>query len=136
MIKPSNNCDESFKKELLDSLKDDLNTSKALATIDEMIKVANEKLDLEPKNKSLKEMLVKNIELIQKVIGVGCCDAFNYFQHGITQEQKNKIDELILKRQEAKSKKDFATADLIRDELSKQSISIMDTPNGTFWEKI
>jgi cysteinyl-tRNA synthetase len=37
-------------------------------------------------------------------------------------------------RTEAKKKKDFGTADKIRDDLKSAGISIMDTSNGTKWE--
>ena len=42
---------------------------------------------------------------------------------------------LILKlRQNAKSNKDFATADLIRDELNKLNIQINDSRDGSNWQ--
>ena len=53
----------------------------------------------------------------------------------IHEDLKNKIDTLIEKRSLAKKEKDFATSDTIRDELLALDISIMDTANGTFWEK-
>ena len=36
-------------------------------------------------------------------------------------------------RQEAKNKKDYATADMIRDELAKMNIQIKDTKEGAKW---
>lgn len=32
-------------------------------------------------------------------------------------------------------REEFALSDTIRDELNKLKISILDTPNGTLWEK-
>ena len=43
--------------------------------------------------------------------------------------------ELIYSRQIAKDTKDFATADLLRDELAAQYIEIDDTPNGSRWRR-
>ncbi|MDD5571167.1 MAG: cysteine--tRNA ligase, partial [Bacteroidales bacterium] len=37
-------------------------------------------------------------------------------------------------RQDAKSNKDFATSDKIRDELAKLNISIKDTKDGADWK--
>ncbi|AQW80917.1 cysteinyl-tRNA synthetase [Campylobacter pinnipediorum subsp. pinnipediorum] len=128
--------DTGFKDEILKALSDDLNTSKALAVVDEFVANANEALDKEPKNKSIKSQIVANISFINKVIGIGIIDNFEYFQFGIDEQSKQKIDELISKRDEAKKAKDFQTADKIREELTKMQISIMDTANGTFWEKI
>ena len=43
--------------------------------------------------------------------------------------------ELVLKlRRNAKSTKDFATADLIRDGLNKLNIQVKDGRNGSSWE--
>lgn len=117
-------------------MNDDLNTSKAISIVDEMVSNANDTLDKEPKNKAFKKELVANFEFIEEVLGVASNDAFKYFQFGISKEQINKIEELILKRVEAKKNKDFEQADKIRDELSSFNISIMDTSNGVVWEKV
>lgn len=45
------------------------------------------------------------------------------------------IEDLIAKRQEARANKDFATADLIRDELAAQGIKLLDTKDGVRWER-
>ena len=43
--------------------------------------------------------------------------------------------ELVLKiRRNAKSNKDFATADLIRNELNKLNIQLKDRRDGSTWE--
>jgi cysteinyl-tRNA synthetase len=44
-----------------------------------------------------------------------------------------KIDELISLRAEAKTSKDFAKADQIRDELTKLGVTLEDLPNQTIW---
>jgi len=127
---------KDFKSNIIDALNDDLNTSVALSLIDEMINSANEKLDVNPKDKNLKKELVSNIEFIENILGVGKNDAYSYFQFGIDEKTKLKIDDLILQRNEAKKQKDFVKADKIRDELLKIDISLMDTINGTVWEKL
>ncbi len=127
--------DRSFEKELLDALANDLNISKALAVMDAFIAKANEGLDKNPKDKILKASIASNIAFIQKVLGIGEKDPFVYFQLGIDEEQKEKIEKLIQKRLEAKREKNFALADKIREELHAMGISIMDTPTGTMWEK-
>ena len=47
--------------------------------------------------------------------------------------EKDKIEELIAKRTEAKKAKDFAAADAIRDELAAMGITIKDTRQGVQW---
>lgn len=125
-----------FKEDTLNALNDDINTSIALSVIDEMINSANDKLDSNPKDKNLKKELISNINFIEEVLGIGGNDAYAYFQFGIDESTKEKIEDLILKRNEAKKAKDFQTADKLRDELSAMNISLMDTVNGTVWEKL
>ena len=127
---------KSFYTNILSALNDDINTSKALSLMDEMLANANEKLDSNPKDKNLKKELLANILFINDILGVGFNDAYEYFQFGINKDTKTKIEELIEKRNEAKKEKDFTKADEVRDELSKMDISLMDTVNGTVWEKL
>ena len=101
-----------------------------------MIGSANDKLDSNPKDKNLKKELIANILFINEILGIGFNDAYEYFQFGINEDMKIKIEQLISKRNEAKKEKDFITADAVRDELSKMDISLMDTPTGTVWEKL
>ena len=130
------NSDKEFENKLLEAMNDDLNISKALAVVDEFISKANESLDNNPKDKVLKQKINSNIEFINKLLGIGYKDAYEYFQLGIDDETKNKINELIQKRNEAKKEKNFDLADKIREELKNMDISIQDTPNGTIWEKV
>ncbi len=128
--------DKEFQNALLNAMRDDLNISKALAVVDEFVKVANEALDKNPKDKALKQKIVSNIEFIDKLLGVGGSDAYEYFQAGVDEETKAKINELIEKRSAAKKEKNFELADKIRDELKEMGIMIQDTPAGTVWEKV
>ena len=127
---------KKFKDDILNALNDDMNTSIALSLIDEMIGNANDKLDANPKDKNLKKELVSNILFINNILGIGFNDAYEYFQFGIDEQTKSKIEELITKRNEAKKEKNFEVADAVRNELSVLGISLMDTINGTVWEKL
>ncbi|AXX85562.1 cysteine--tRNA ligase [Aliarcobacter skirrowii] len=128
--------DKIFENSLLKALNDDINTPVALSIIDEFINNSNDKLDLNPKDKNLKQTIVSNIAYIEKALGIGGSDAFAYFQFGVDEELKNQIDSLLKQRAEAKIDKDFIKADAIRDELNRVGISIMDNINGTVWEKL
>ncbi len=125
-----------FKNNLLKAMSDDLNSSKALAIVDEMIASANEALDKGGKNRALKQEIVGNIAFICDLLGVGCKDAIAWFQQGVSDEEKAKIEEMIKQRDEAKKEKNFSKADEIRDRLKEMGIEVMDTPSGTKWEKI
>jgi len=126
---------KEFKRALLDAMGDDLNISIALSVIDEMIAQTNEKLDDNPKDKGLKKETLANIAFIDELLGFGGKEPFSYFQIGVDEALKEKIEALLAKRTEAKKAKDFSTSDAIRDELTAMGIAIMDTPEGTVWEK-
>jgi len=126
----------AFKDELLKVLSDDMNVSSALALIDEMISTANETLDTAGKHKILKKETISNLAYMEVILGFGVQNPFEYFQFGMDEETKSKIDELIVKRSEAKKEKNFEESDRLRDEILAYGVSIMDTPAGTFWEKV
>ena len=126
---------KEFVDTLLEAMADDLNSSKAFAVIDTMISEANDRLDREPKNRALKKEILANIEYIDTLLGVGGSDPYEWFQHGISSEEKERIEELIEQRDSAKKSRDYKRADEIRDILSEMGVSLMDTPDGTKWEK-
>lgn len=126
----------AFKDELLKALSDDMNVSSALALIEEMISTANETLDTAGKHKVLKRETISNLAYIEEILGFGVKNPFEYFQFGINADTKAKIDVLIIKRNEAKKEKNFEESDRLRDEILTFGVSIMDTPAGTFWEKV
>jgi cysteinyl-tRNA synthetase len=127
---------KAFQKALLEAMSDDLNISVALATIDDMISNTNDKLDINPKDKGLKKETLANIEFIDELLGIGGKEPFSYFQIGVDEVTKYKIESLVEQRNEAKKAKDYAKSDAIRDEILAMGVSLMDTSNGTLWEKI
>jgi len=128
--------DPAFKTALLTAMRDDLNISEALAAVDGMVASVNEALDNNPKDKAVKKTALANMELIDAVLGFGSQDPYAYFQIGVDPELAAKVATLITERNEAKKAKDFARADTLRTTLSDLGITIMDTAEGTVWEKI
>lgn len=128
------NVDTKFKKSLLAALSDDMNVSQSYALLDELITTANDALDTNPKDKLFRQELLSNLSFIETVLGFGSQNPYEYFQFGLDETTKQRIDDLVAQRTVAKKEKDFATSDALRDELSNMGVSIMDTPSGTFWE--
>ncbi len=126
----------AFHKAIMEAMSDDLNISKALAIIEEMISQTNDKLDANPKDKSLKKETLANIEFLDELLGIGAKEPFSYFQLGIDEVTKERIESLIETRNRAKKERDYATSDAIRNQLATMGIAIMDTANGTLWEKL
>jgi len=113
-----------------------MNISQSLSLIDEMITTANETLDSAGKHKVLKRETLSNLAYIEKVLGFGVKNPYEYFQFGVDAQTKEKIDALLSQRDEAKKEKDFELSDRLRDEILAFGVNIMDTPQGSFWEKV
>ncbi len=101
---------------VLEALRDDLNTPKAIMELNQLAKDEN-----------------KKGELLASANLLGILNSDNWFIAGVSEELD--IDSLITERAEAKASKDFARADEIRNELAEQGITLLDGPNGTTWEK-
>lgn len=130
----SQNAQNAFSEAFLEALSDDLNISKALSVLDELIANANEMLDNKQKDKI--SQILANLNLVARVLGIGTQDSFEYFKLGISQERRAEIESLIAKRAEYKKAKDFQNADRIREDLRANGIEIMDTPKGCEWERV
>ncbi|MDR2034836.1 MAG: cysteine--tRNA ligase [Helicobacteraceae bacterium] len=125
-----------FKEELLSAMLDDLNISKTLAAIDEMISRGNDILDKNEKDKTAKAVFGGNLKLIRDILGVGLQDPYEWFQWGIDEEDKKAIEKLVVDRAVAKANKDYQKADLIREKLNAIGVSVMDLSDKTVWEKL
>ena len=53
-----------------------------------------------------------------------------------TPDLSKKVAGIIAEREKARSEKDFAKADALRDELAREGITIKDTPAGPIWQFI
>ncbi|MDL0103075.1 cysteine--tRNA ligase [Campylobacter felis] len=125
-------CERESSLRVLQALQDDLNISKALALLDEFIANANLKLD---ENKVLKEDLREDFKELAFIFGVGFEDVILYFQQGFSEEQIAWIETQIAKRSEAKKAKDYALADKLRQDLAEFGVVLLDTAQGTIWER-
>ncbi|MDE7173617.1 MAG: class I tRNA ligase family protein, partial [Helicobacter sp.] len=126
----------AFEADFLHALRDDMNISVALSVADSFLSSINETLDKTPKDATVKDNANRFLQSVQQLLGIGLQEPTQYFQQGVSAEQKAQIESLIEQRNAAKKNKDFATADSIRDALNAQHIALLDTPQGTIWEKI
>lgn len=127
-------AEAKFRSEMMEFLSDDLNTSGALAVLDSFVASANEALDRAPKDKALKAQIAANLEFAKQTLGILYEDETEYFRFGVSEQQREQIEELIKQRAQAKAEKDFASADAIRARLTDMKIEVMDTASGTVWE--
>ena len=116
---------------LIESLCDDLNTSRALADINEIAK----KLSKE-KNNDKKLVLKESLLAAGKIFGIleNNPDQWLGIHQSGSEVDEDKINYLIEKRNKARKERDFDLADTIRNELNKMGIEIEDTSEKTIWK--
>ena len=112
--------------DLIEILLDDLNTPGLMANINKLLKNA------ESSKEGDKPNLKSNLLLIGKLMGILEDKSCNQ----ISSEFKDKVDNLIEDRSNAKKKRDFELADKIRSELIELGIEINDSPEGTTWKVV
>jgi len=117
-------------KKFFEALEDDLNTPKALAEVFAIVKQLNSQ-----GNEAERVALIAAIKKCGDFLGILSYSPKQWFQENnnlkLTEEEILKLLEL---RNIARSKKDFAESDRIRDDLLLQGISIEDTKEGTIWK--
>ena len=114
----------------INPLMDDLNTPGFIANINVLIK------DYSSSPEKQKGTLKSKLILLGSLMGILQEDPKSWFEINQSNKDFNKeeIDNLISERNEAKMNKDYAKADMIRDELMNKGIEIMDSSSGTSWK--
>jgi len=123
-LKDSNS---NFDNEFLNSLYDDLNTPRALASLNKLFDKAKD-----PKKDDKK--IILSLAKCFQLLGINLNknhDESNF----VTKSEKKIIFDLIQEREAARKLKDFERADNIRDKLKKMNINIEDSAEGTKWIK-
>jgi len=111
---------EKYKNQFTQAIENDLNTSLMLTTLYDVLKG-----DI---NNNTKLYL---IELFDKVLSLNLLKKEEtVIENGLL----NRINELIEKRKEAKTNKNYEEADKIRNQLLEMGIVIKDTKDGTIFE--
>jgi len=112
----------------LEAMMDDLNTPKAYAELFALGQ-ALETAPARGKARAKGELLAS-----ARMIGFLDGDPDGWFQRGLTDEFKARVDDLIVQRVAARNAKDWATADRIRGELNDLNVEVMDSATGATWK--
>jgi cysteinyl-tRNA synthetase len=115
---------------ILAALDDDINTPKAFARVNQLAKLLANAENSEEKTR-LKSTLLKSCELL----GVLQTDPEVWFQQKQAggEDIKEKVEQLIIARAQARTDKDWGRSDEIRDELDALGVVLEDSPEGTRW---
>ncbi|MCG8654375.1 cysteine--tRNA ligase [Yimella sp. RIT 621] len=115
------------------AMDDDLNVSGALAVVFDAIREGNTALDAGDRTRA--EELALEVVAMTEVIGVNPYDAqWNSCGDDRSNEALDHVIEVLLaSRKQARADRDFATADLIRDQLSAAGVAVEDTADGARW---
>ena len=112
-----------YKQRFIETVGDDLNTSMGLTLLYEVIKAdlgANTKLEI--------------IKVFDSVLSLDLLSGAP--EEAAPEGDTAHLEELLIKRAEAKRNKDWAAADAIRDEVKAAGYMIVDTPEGAKLKKI
>lgn len=126
----------ALREKVYEALCDDLNTPIALSHLFEAVRLVNQAKDGkltvgEDDKKTLQQLFT---DIVSEVLGIE--DEQNGYADGSSKDVEviaGLMDMILEERQEAKSRKDFARSDRIRDRLKEIGIRINDTKNGSEW---
>lgn len=110
------------QKSILDALKNDIDTPKALAEIDAVFNMFSSGI-----NHSIREDFSKFLSFLDSILGLRLVEETPDISHA--QQQ------LIMRRNQARESSDFAQADSMRDEAKAQGLTLLDGAYGSQWTR-
>ena len=120
---------EGLKQRFVSALNADLNTSLAVTAVYDVLKAKC--------NDATKVALLKDFDSVLSLNLLPAAEKYRQEQKKEEAEESDpEIEALIAARTKAKKEKNFAEADMIRDELRFRHIEIIDTPQGTKWRRV
>lgn len=135
---------DSLRESFIEAMDDDFNTAKALGFLFDGARRINGYIGKLPKRctSSQRYVLKKCQHFFQElgqILGIFNEDPDDYFRKDREREAKRRnldldeIEKLIEERRQARSRKDWAKADEIRQKLLEKGIELKDTPESTEW---
>ncbi len=123
---------EIWRRRFEAAMDDDLNTPEALAVLFELAKEINR---LRDQDREQAARLATTLKKLGGVLGLLSQDPERFLRGGEAGLSDEEIERLIEERNQARKRRDWATADRIRDQLKAQGIVLEDTPQGTSWRR-
>jgi cysteinyl-tRNA synthetase len=120
-----------LEKKCYAAMNDDFNTPILIAHLFDGVRIIN---SIKDGKENITESDLKKLKEIFKVFATDIL-GFVSTKENSRNDLTNEVMEVVLKlRGNAKSTKDFTTADLIREELNKLNIQVKDDRDGSSWE--
>lgn len=126
-----------FEASFVANMDDDFNAPSALATLQDLTRNVNGLLSerVTHTQSTLNAMVSLYDRLGGEVLGIIPKDPVNGGLAGVDAEREAGLMRLLIElRAEARAKKDWATADMIRDRLDALGVTLEDRPEGTIWK--
>lgn len=128
--------DNEFTHRFDKALDDDFNTSEAIAVLFDMAKEVNRQRDVDA---SLAEQLAAQLRQLGRELGLLQDDSEAFLQgksqHNSGGLSDEDVDELISQRNQARTDKNWAESDRLRDGLKAQGIILEDSGGSTSWRR-
>ena len=115
---------------ILGALEDDLNLPKAIAELFQLSKAARQVTSEGDRAKYYAALREAG-----RLLGLLQEDPAAWFKPEGNDEEEQLIERLVEARTTARSERDYAKADRIRDELADLGVEVQDRPDGAIWQK-
>lgn len=126
-------ADQSYQQRFTVAMNDDFNTPEALAVLFDLAREIN---TIRTHEVFQAAVLGNELRRLGNLLGILQSDPDAYFQQSGHQGlSSDEIEQLIAARQAARSRRDWAEGDRIRQHLKDQGILLEDGPTGTVWRK-
>ncbi len=135
----------NFEVSFNNAMDNDFNSAKVVGLLYDLIRETNRAASVKSIKKrggQLMGMVVSAMELTGNVLGIAGADPNSFFDNLKVQRMKAEgveietVEQLIVERATARSEKNWAAADRIRDELASYSVEVMDKPEGSVWRAV
>jgi cysteinyl-tRNA synthetase len=120
------------QKAFADALGNDLNTAGALGAVFELVRALNSAIDAGQLGREDVPAVRRAFEGFDSVLGVV---SLRRAEDQAATVAPDEIERLIEERHAARRRRDFPTADRIRDDLAAHGVLLEDNPDGTRWKR-